>query len=673
MLTRTITRKSLSRVCLVRPVSTTSRTVRLDQFNLVISSVVLAVGIYLQVGHWFGGSKYEERVELGVIPFLLLLLIPLLLFSTSRLVAQMLQGPRSLMLAFGTLGIIFPLVAIKPVVQYPYLWHGFGWVIAGLSFLAAVLVASRTEFVLRARRHPQIGVSRTSTTVAMLVLFGVYLPTFIQTSRGIINLGDASHQVLEEISGPLVGKFPGVNYVSTYTSLLGVPLVALRPFGFSGDVTMTIVLFWVNLLVLAVPTSLVLIARRIYPSAQLAPLAMLVVAPILVSGWWGSAASNVESLSMIPGRSLGPVILGLVIVGIRTRRTSFTTTHLVTIGFVSVLVLVNNFEFGFGAFVAAFLLVVLEGLIERKPRGPMLFACGALLGASSYLIGSLVVAGPYDYRFRFASYFGKPYSPAEYLPSWSLHSLILALFCSSVVLGVIQLRVVTRRSLPGSLSPIVSRAAVFFGLWGILAFPYCAYRCVEGMYMSTQIYLIPAVMCSVAIIRLVVVDWSIMGNWTLTERLSSLPALFIIGLGFFSVLQAPNPINEWMRVGGSAITTDWAVLSDRPPANEWSTKRIDWIDVDIFQPFKETTAIGYFGYMGNSVELATGIENLTQINSGEILQIKGTDVVKELACQERGTSKINRVLILGIENQCKFTSGFTAQEVGALNILIRGR
>ncbi len=191
--------------------------------------------------------------------------------------------------------------------------------------------------------------------------------------------------------------------------------------------------------------------------------------------------------------------------------------------------------------------------------------------------------------------------------------------------------------------------------------------------MSTQIYLIPAVMCSVAIIRLVVVDWSIMGNWTLTERLSSLPALFIIGLGFFSVLQAPNPINEWMRVGGSATTTDWAVLSDRPPANEWSTKRIDWIDVDIFQPFKETTAIGYFGYMGNSVEIATGIENLTQINSGEILQIKGTDVVKELACQERGTSNINRVLILGIENQCKFTSRFSAQEVGALNILIRER
>jgi hypothetical protein len=77
--------------------------------------------------------------------------------------------------------------------------------------------------------------------------------------------------------------------------------------------------------------------------------------------------------------------------------------------------------------------------------------------------------------------------------------------------------------------------------------------------------------------------------------------------------------------------------------------------------------------MGNSVEIATGIENLTQINSGEILQIKGTDVVKELACQERGTSNINRVLILGIENQCKFTSRFSAQEVGALNILIRER
>jgi hypothetical protein len=501
----------------------------------------------------------------------------------------------------------------------------------------------------------------------------VYLPTCIQTSRGIINLGDASHQVLEEISGPLVGKFPGVNFISTYTSLLGVPLVVLRPFGLSIEVKMTVVLIWVNLLVLAVPISLVLIARRLYPAAQIPIVAMMITAPILVSGRWGSAASNVESLSMIPGRTLGPVLLGLIVIVRKNRTASLTARQGAILGCTGVLVLLNNFEFGFGALVAAFLLVALESLVDHKPRQLMHFGSGAILGIGLYVAFSLAVAGPYDYRFRFAQYFGKPYSPAEYFPSWSLHNVILALFCTSIVLGVTQLRISTQSLTCGSVDRSAARAAIYFGLWGILAFPYCAYRCVEGMYMSTQIYLIPAVMCSAAIIRYLAVDWSMMTSWSFTEKIRSLPVLFLIGLGSFSVLQAPNPLDEWMRVGDQATSANWAVSSDRPPANEWSTNRIDWIDVDIFTPYRNKTGVGYFGYMGNSVEIATGLKNLTQINSGEILQIKGTDVVKELACKKTGTLGIDQVLVLGIQNQCEFTEGFSMRVMGDLNIFSMNR
>ena len=57
--------------------------------------------------------------------------------------------------------------------------------------------------------------------------------------------------------------------------------------------------------------------------------------------------------------------------------------------------------------------------------------------------------------------------------------------------------------------------------------------------------------------------------------------------------------------------------------------------------------------MGNSVELATGIDNLTRINSGEVLQIKGTDQIRELACVGVDQKKKEFVIVYGIDFFCR--------------------
>jgi hypothetical protein len=57
--------------------------------------------------------------------------------------------------------------------------------------------------------------------------------------------------------------------------------------------------------------------------------------------------------------------------------------------------------------------------------------------------------------------------------------------------------------------------------------------------------------------------------------------------------------------------------------------------------------------MGNSVQLATGINNLTRINSSEVLQIKGTQKLRELACREVDDVQPEYVLLVGMEFPCQ--------------------
>jgi len=167
----------------------------------------------------------------------------------------------------------------EPPARYPDLWHGFGVGVALVAFLVAgcwCLITPHDSVIRRMR--PLVKV----LTLSLLV--GVYIPALIQPPWGFINLGDASHQVLEEISGVLVGHFPGVNFVSTYTTLLGTPLLLLRPFAVSSSVEMFLVVLWVNVMTLLVPALMTLLARPSLGVRSVAVPALLVIAPLMISG-----------------------------------------------------------------------------------------------------------------------------------------------------------------------------------------------------------------------------------------------------------------------------------------------------------------------------------------------------------------------------------------------------
>jgi hypothetical protein len=77
--------------------------------------------------------------------------------------------------------------------------------------------------------------------------------------------------------------------------------------------------------------------------------------------------------------------------------------------------------------------------------------------------------------------------------------------------------------------------------------------------------------------------------------------------------------------------------------------------------------------MGNSVELATGLNNLTRINSGEVLLIKGTNRLNELACVGVDETRPKFVVVYGIEFICEGYSPFdqVTSSVPGLGVYIR--
>lgn len=565
------------------------------------------------------------------------------------------QRAQLFLVVLTTLGIAFQ-SAISGKGKFPYLWNGFGVKLIVFALLATALFTTRYPYQILIAVRDRSLLEKCLSAVGLFMLAFVYLPAFIQPSWGIINIGDATHQVLEEISGPIVGNFPGVNAVSTYTTLLGVPLVFMRLFEIGHQMQMSLVLIWVNLLVLAVPIIMILIFRRISNLKNWLWSVLVVIPTLMVSGSWSAASSNTESLSMIPGRTLLPVVLGYFLIRAvksNTKIDNVRTTILV--GIFSIAVAMNNIEFGvpaLGSMVLVYLILAFH--LQRTSRYVLFLFVGMTGGFLLYLGFSLSIKGSYDLDFRIGSYAGKPYSPAELFPILSVHNVLLSLFGSAIVSAIVQLRRIRVGVHTAGLAPAI--CALYFGIWGFASFPYCSYRCVDGLYMSTQVYLVPSIMCGAALCVMHLPKLAILSNESFGERTVRAFHLFIVVFALATVLQAPNPIDEWNRLLNKAGSERWASDDLRGPADKWGVDAIDWVrpyEIGEFARRLESEDIGYFGYMGNSVELALGLNNLTRINSGEVLLIKGTNRLQELACVGVNEEKTKFVIVYGIEFTCE--------------------
>ena len=640
---------------------------RSDFFNVVFLIVSLGSFCYLLWTNGISNDQHREHLEFLLVVGLFLGAGVLTLITVTRErrmdVPTELQGPATSIIAGCTVLICVTGLSYRPTAQFPYLLHGFGW----LPVLGALVIAIFLNYYGSLQRNSGSVQGRTPLrvkhfkktadfTLITFVSF-VYVPMLIQTPSGIINGSDATHQVLEEISGPLVGNYPGVNYLGTYTTLLGIPLAVLRPLHLPSGILMAVVLAWIAILSCGTVLTAFLLARRVFPQARSSITLLATCATILVTGQWGSAASNVESMSMIPGRTLLPVLVCFVLYETTKSVVNGRTTNwFVAVGVVAVLAGLNNVEFGVPALIAAAVVSIAVGARLRKLLeiigGFLAGSVGALL---AYVLFSYLVQGPYDFWFRVGVYAGKSYSPGEIFPAWSLHNILLAIFVAAIVLGLVTI-VQSVNSLTHQRTLPIAAMTLFSGVWGLAAFPYCAYRCTSGMYMSTQVYIVPSFLSVIGCFGLVQIGRSQLSELQFGRRLAAVPLSLLVVLGLTATIQAPNPIDEWLRVSGNGLTPGWSTYGDRAPANEWNMRRIDWLDVKSVVAARDaipSQSVGYFGYMGNSVQLATRIRNYSGINSGEVLKIKGTATIRRLACVKLDRSPPRYLIVVGFELPCQ--------------------
>jgi len=627
-----------------------------DELDLLNFSLIL-FGVAIPLSLWFAlqilAVDHRETIEL---------LVPLIFMLVSCFVGAFipfkkwnLQGRTQIFLGISSLIVIAGELQITGHGKFPYLWQGFGSKIVLLGAMMTLLMVSRLPNLIQTFMNARINLKRAISITGLLAIVVLYIPSLIQPGWGIINIGDATHQVLEEISGPIVGNFPGVNAVSTYTTLLGIPLMPIRWFNLDGQIKMTIVLAWVNLLVIATPFLMVLMIRKLSWSKSWFWSTLVVVPTLMVSGEWAAASSNAESLSMIPGRTLLPLVLGYFLIkSASTLQDPQSSSVPVFIGVFGVVVAMNNIEFGLPALVSMMLVLLFMGVFDRRLiRSFGKVGFGIAIGFIAYVMFSFAVDGTYDFRFRIGSYAGKPYSPSEIFPVISVHNVLLALFGSAIVSGIFRLRLARKARASSDLGIAIS--AIYFGIWGFTSFPYCSYRCVEGLYMSTQVYLVPAIMCGCSLVLLHIHTLRSLSEFEIRKRIRYGPLLFLIAFSVTTLLQVPNPRDEWRRLSNGATTAGWSSAALRGVPDQWNSETIDGINTKVVREFALQIAsknIGYFGYMGNSVELATGIDNLTRINSGEVLQIKGTDQIRKLACVGVDQKKPEFVIVYGIDFFC---------------------
>jgi hypothetical protein len=155
-------------------------------------------------------------------------------------------------------------------------------------------------------------------------------------------------------------------------------------------------------------------------------------------------------------------------------------------------------------------------------------------------------------------------------------------------------------------------------------------------------------------------------EWNATRWIAirRLPMMILLVLPFAAVLQMPNPIEEAKRVSGHARHANWTSNPLRSPADGWTPDILrqqgtlhypqSWLTaIEEYARLNASTIqnTGYFGYMGNTVELITGIENLTGISGPEHMRF-GVDFEK-WACSPIEREKPHTLIVFGAVVPCK--------------------
>lgn len=159
--------------------------------------------------------------------------------------------------------IVGATVSHVPLPNVPGLWAGFGLITTSVTPVT-------TCAVILGPRLVEIGIDTRLVKGKLILLFALVvlvwsLPLYIQPSNGLINLGDTSSHVLDELLAPLLGAYPYANYSPHYTGILSWTLLPINLLPISAESKMVGVVLAANTFNLLIPLLATLMLRMCFP------------------------------------------------------------------------------------------------------------------------------------------------------------------------------------------------------------------------------------------------------------------------------------------------------------------------------------------------------------------------------------------------------------------------
>ena len=595
------------------------------EFTLSVFLTTLAVGI-------ISGTQVIARNHTDLPPALsefvlswkfqtsvLFLLIFAALISASQTTWYVRYGVLAKAILTSVAVIVLTVSVLDSRISSFKLWAGFGarpaltlvvFVICAMVLGQFQSLVAYETFKLQRLKVPLLG-----------GLFAMCIPSILQHQNGLSNLGDTTYHVLDELLAPSLGAYPYANYTPQYGAVLGLILAPIRFIPFSGSQKMTLVIVVCNIFILLIPVLITEILKLVHPN-----FSRLTVFVTFVLLYVASGSDNTNLLTREFShfsRYLPPLFaLWILIRAIRLetslRKNRWSWAAGMSLGFV----VINGLSFGLtfsGICLFWLISMTLVGHIEREVVKRI------VLGLSSAVLMYIVVIRIGIGQFSFSSYLGLSTDALilyNFVPMYWIgaHLIVMSLVVWALSLGLQNFRLQPRIWSNEELS--IQLTAGVMGSWLLLLLiKYLQAPIRENVHM----YLVPTFIIGALLVAKYLPEFHISDS--LHKKLLLTPVFFIALLPLAAVWQTPSPIDEIRRLTGKyAGSTDWSSTPGRP-SDGWSPSALSIYDdfVETSNVLSETlgidgSTVGYFGFMGHTVELLTGINNYLGIPAPESMR-----------------------------------------------------
>lgn len=544
-----------------------------------------------------------------------------------------------------------------PVSSYSGLWAGFGVLptatAAALSVTLLYGPAISTSFA-----RDRTFLAPFLYLLVPLALVAPRLLLFVQPPNGLINLGDTTYHVLDELLAPYSGGFPYGDYTPQYTGVLGWLLFPMRLLPLDPETVMGTTIVISNLLNLAVPVLVVATCRLAFPYLRRTVVFSAFVALWTVCGTDLGYSSQVREFSHFA--RYVPALLALWLVLLAVSKLSGPQQHwtqLAAAGFAIGLAVINSADYGLALALSVFSALLLLTCRSQIPwRFITQVTAWFLLTMVIYIAISFVMRQAVSLEsflgLRSDALSGNVYGTSKQISPYGPQVLVLMIPVILIALAFTKTPIwqIRKESLAIGLLAII---VAFWSLLLLIKFL---------MKDPTSAVELPANFVTVFIGGLVIYGSVIAPNLRQNAsvlRIQMLPILFVFSLVLGTIYPSPSVSvrDELKRISGQYLNSnEWSSTPGRN-SDGWSLKALAAEDnlleeverlASIYQ--QDGRNVGYFGIFGNTVELVTGTNNVTGIASPESLRFG--DGQASLSCKPLRRAQPDIVIVNNSDFPC---------------------